>query len=84
MTETALRPRNLSCVPCVSSRMRIRRLVLLVPLVFALPAAAGEIRGRLLVSNGNDRPAAGVTVSAVPWETPGEEARREAKADMEA
>jgi protocatechuate 3,4-dioxygenase beta subunit len=60
--------------------MLIRRLALLVPLVFALPAAAGEIRGRLLVSDGSDRPAAGVTVSAILWETPGEEARREAKA----
>jgi len=56
------------------------RLALLISFVLALPAAAGEIRGRLLVSDKSDRPASGVTVSAVPWETPGEEARREAKA----
>ncbi len=58
------------------------RLALLFPLALALalPASAGEIRGRLLVSDRGDRPAAGVTVSAVAWETPGEEARREAKA----
>lgn len=55
-------------------------LALLLPFALALPAAAGEIRGRLLVSDRGDRPAAGVTVAAVPWETPGEEARRGAKA----
>ena len=37
---------------------------------------AGEFRGRLLVG---DRPAVGVTVSAVPYETPFEEAQREAR-----
>ncbi len=60
--------------------MQRRRLAFLLPFVFALPAAAGEIRGRLLVSDKADRPAAGVTVSAVAWETPGDEARREANA----
>ena len=60
--------------------MKMRRLVLLLPFSLALSASAGEIRGRLLVSDRGDRPAAGVTVSAVAWETPGEEARREAKA----
>ncbi|HEY3351224.1 MAG TPA: carboxypeptidase regulatory-like domain-containing protein [Thermoanaerobaculia bacterium] len=60
--------------------LRPGRLVLLLPVSLALSASAGEIRGRLLVSDRGDRPAAGVTVSAVAWETPGEEARREAKA----
>ena len=60
--------------------MRLRRLTLVLPIALALPAAAGEIRGRLLVSDTSDRPAAGVTVSAVGWETPGDEARREVKA----
>lgn len=55
------------------------RLALLLPLALSLPAAAGEIRGRLLVSDRGDRPAAGVGVSAVAWESPGDEARREAK-----
>ena len=60
--------------------LRPGRLVLALSFALALPAAAGEIRGRLLVSDRGDRPAAGVTVSAVAWETPGDEARREAKA----
>jgi protocatechuate 3,4-dioxygenase beta subunit len=60
--------------------MPIRRLTPLLLLVLALPAAAGVIRGRFLVSDKSDRPAAGVTVSAIGWETPGDEARREAKA----
>ncbi len=58
------------------------RLALAFPfaaLALAFPAAAGEIRGRLLVSDRGDRPAAGVTVAAVAWESPGDEARREAK-----
>ncbi len=59
--------------------LRPGRLVLALSFSLALPAAAGEIRGRLLVSDRGDRPAAGVTVAALPWETPGEEARREAK-----
>ena len=40
------------------------------------PAGAGEFRGRLLIG---ERPAAGVTVSAVPYEAPFEQARREAR-----
>ncbi len=60
--------------------LRTRSAVLVALLLSSsLPLLAGEIRGRLLVSDRGDRPAAGVTVSAVPWETPGEEARREAK-----
>lgn len=39
-------------------------------------AAAGEVRGRLLLA---DRPAPGVTVSAIPYESAFEEARREAR-----
>ena len=42
----------------------------------AVSARAGEFRGRLLVG---DRPAVGVTVTAVPYETPFEEAQREAR-----
>lgn len=45
-------------------------------LVAATSAAAGEFRGRLVVGG---HPAAGVTVSAVPYETPLEAARREAR-----
>jgi protocatechuate 3,4-dioxygenase beta subunit len=40
------------------------------------PAAAGELKGRLLLG---DRPAAGVTVTALPYEAPLDEARREAR-----
>jgi protocatechuate 3,4-dioxygenase beta subunit len=40
------------------------------------PTLAGEFKGRLLVG---DRPATGISVSAVPYETPFEEARREAR-----
>ncbi len=46
----------------------------------AAPAGAGEIRGRLLLG---DKPASGVTVSAVPYETPFDAARREAKGGEE-
>src|SRR5450830_1553212 len=56
-----------------------RGLSLLPLLALALSAGAaraGEIRGRLLVSDRADKPAGGLTVSAVPWETPGDEARR--------
>src|SRR5947207_3654848 len=45
-------------------------------LLFAASARAGEIRGRLLVG---DRAAAGVTLSAVPFEEPEAEARRTAR-----
>ena len=65
--------------PFPSGRLARLAFAALPALFVALPAAAGEIRGRLLVSDRADRPAAGVTVSAVPWEAPGEEARREAK-----
>lgn len=40
------------------------------------PVAAGELRGRLLLG---DRPAAGVTIAALPYEAPLDEARREAR-----
>jgi protocatechuate 3,4-dioxygenase beta subunit len=40
------------------------------------PTAAGELRGRILL---RDRPAAGVTVAALPYEAPLDEARREAR-----
>ena len=59
-----------------------RGFSLLLLLAFALSAGAaraGEIRGRLLVSDRADKPVGGLTVSAVPWETPGDEARRAMK-----
>ncbi|HEX2799057.1 MAG TPA: hypothetical protein VHQ44_05225, partial [Thermoanaerobaculia bacterium] len=59
-----------------------RGLSLLLLLALALSAGAaraGEIRGRLLVSDRGEKPAAGITLSAVPWEAPFDEARREAK-----
>ena len=56
-----------------------RIVPLVASLVLSAPAGAGEIRGRILVSDRADRPAPGVTISAVPWETPGEETRREMK-----
>jgi len=58
---------------------RRRRTVFAASLGLALLAAsarAGEIRGRLLVA---DRPAAGVTLTAVPFEEPEAEARRTAR-----
>ena len=64
------------------ARGRACGLSLLPLLALALSAGAaraGEIRGRLLVSDRADRPAGGLTVSAVPWETPGDEARRAMK-----
>ena len=64
------------------ARGMTRGLSLLPLLALALSAGAaraGEIRGRLLVSDRADRPAGGLTVSAVPWETPGDEARRAMK-----
>src|SRR5450756_1042404 len=58
----------------------VSRIVPLVAfLVLSAPAGAGEIRGRILVAGRADKPALGVTISAVPWETPGDEARREMK-----
>ncbi len=57
----------------------VSRIVPLVAfLVLSAPARAGEIRGRIL-SDRADKSAAGVMISAVPWEAPGEEARREMK-----
>src|SRR5262245_52009810 len=47
--------------------------------VFALshgPLAAGEIRGRLLLG---DKPASGIALKAVPYESPGAGARRRAR-----
>ncbi|MFI5181677.1 MAG: carboxypeptidase regulatory-like domain-containing protein [Thermoanaerobaculia bacterium] len=46
----------------------------------ASPGRAGEIRGRLLLG---DKPASGVTISAVPYETPLDAARCEAKGGEE-
>jgi protocatechuate 3,4-dioxygenase beta subunit len=40
------------------------------------PATAGELRGRLLLG---DKPAVGVTVAAMPYEAPLDQARREAR-----
>src|SRR5450830_947046 len=58
----------------------VSRIVPLVAfLVLSAPAGAGEIRGRILVAGRADKPALGVTISAVPWETPGDEARRAMK-----
>jgi hypothetical protein len=58
----------------------VNRIVPLTALlVLSASAEAGEIRGRILVSDRADKPALGVTISAVPWEAPGEEARREMK-----
>ena len=51
-------------------------VVLSVSLAVCGRADAGEIRGRLLLG---DRPAPGVTVSAVPYEAPDAEARRLAR-----
>ena len=45
-------------------------------LSLAAAARAGEIRGRILIG---ERPASGVTISAVPYETPEAEARRLAR-----
>lgn len=53
---------------------------LFASLFLSAPAGAGEIRGRILVEGRGERPASGVTLSAVPWEAPFDEARREAKA----
>src|SRR5450759_2391789 len=58
----------------------VSRIVPLVAfLVLSAPTGAGEIRGRTLVAGRADKPALGVTISAVPWETPGDEARRAMK-----
>ncbi|MFI5181819.1 MAG: carboxypeptidase regulatory-like domain-containing protein [Thermoanaerobaculia bacterium] len=54
----------------------MRREFVLGILLSALPARAGELSGRLTL---NDRPAAGITVRTVPFETSVDEARREAR-----
>lgn len=56
--------------------MNRRALSLCAALALGLPAAAGELKGRLLVDG---KPAKGVTVAAVPFESPLEQARREAR-----
>ncbi len=48
-------------------------------LLSALPAGAGELTGRMTL---NDRPVAGITVSAVPCETSFEKDRREARREL--
>jgi large repetitive protein len=55
---------------------QLRRNLALGILLVALPAPAGELTGRLTL---NDRPAPGITVTAVPYETSLDEARREAR-----
>jgi hypothetical protein len=45
-------------------------------LLAAWPVSAGELTGRLTL---NEKPAAGITVSAAPYETSFDEARREAR-----
>ncbi|MGZ6971033.1 MAG: hypothetical protein ACXVID_05165, partial [Thermoanaerobaculia bacterium] len=54
----------------------MKRNLLLCLLLSAWTVRAGELEGRITLS---DKPAAGVTVSAVPIETSLEEARREAR-----
>src|SRR5438128_2178148 len=54
----------------------VATLATVLAVVWAAAAGAGEIRGRLL-SGG--RPAAGVTVAAIPEEPPADEARRLAR-----
>lgn len=61
------------------SAFMIRIVPLVAVVVLSGPAGAGEMRGRILVSDRGGKPAAGVTLSAVPWEPPFDEARREAK-----
>src|SRR5205085_10973956 len=55
---------------------RPTRLALAATFLIAASAHAGEIRGRLLIG---DRPAAGVTLTGVPFEEPEAEARRIAR-----
>ncbi|HEX7529300.1 MAG TPA: hypothetical protein VF425_09335, partial [Thermoanaerobaculia bacterium] len=54
----------------------MRPKLVLCALLWPWPVLAGELTGRLTL---NDRPAAGITVSAVPYEPSLEEARREAR-----
>ena len=64
--------------PEVSRLRRSFECVVILVGVLAWPsrAAAGEIRGRILIG---ERPAPGVTVSAIPYEPPDVEARRLAR-----
>ena len=57
-----------------SSRIGLAAFPLLA--LAALPVRAGEFKGRLLLG---DKPANGAAVAAVPYETPFEKAKREAK-----
>ncbi|MBZ5637619.1 MAG: carboxypeptidase regulatory-like domain-containing protein [Acidobacteriia bacterium] len=55
----------------------VRSIGLTASILAAVGASrAGQLRGRLILI---DRPAAGVSVSAIPYETPTEEARRDAR-----
>jgi len=56
----------------------VRKLVIAIVSFVSLPALGGEIRGRLTLEQ---KPAAGVTVSAAPYETGRETALREAKGE---
>lgn len=57
-----------------------RTLTAALALAVAAPALAGELRGRLLVAG---KPASGATVTAVPWTTSHDEARRDARGEPE-
>ena len=65
--------------------MPVRRFAFPLLAVFLAPAAnsalAGEIRGRLVL---DQKPAAGISVFAVPYESPLETARRQARASTKA
>ncbi|HKC26026.1 MAG TPA: carboxypeptidase-like regulatory domain-containing protein, partial [Thermoanaerobaculia bacterium] len=60
----------------MKSSARNSALVSIFLVASALPATAGELRGRVL---SGEKPVAGATVAAVPYETPLEEARRLAR-----
>src|SRR5450759_5005482 len=53
-----------------------KRLLAFALLASALPVHAGELKGRILVG---EKPMPGVTVTAVPYETPWAEARRQVR-----
>ena len=61
------------CCACAASSCAV---ILAAGQVLAGHADAGEIRGRILLG---ERPAPGVTVSAIPYEAPDVEARRLAR-----
>src|SRR5258705_8966245 len=58
-----------------SRRALLCAVILAASLALRGRADAGELRGRILIG---ERPAAGVTVSAIPYEPPDVEARRRA------